>query len=250
MMRATPASNSPEAPAHRLPSSPGHGAGDGAVDGLDPAWVLKRRVWSNRTTRGALTPKLVALIGVLLNTSLTHFDAAAARRAMLAARATGASRREILAVLKLATSVGIHSYATAAPAVRAAALATDTALSTRTAAPLHVLSALRAAGQFNPAWEDIAAWDPEWLDAFAAVGISAWTDGVLDIKSVELHCIAGDASVNHLWSSGVQRHAEAALRAGAAIDEILEVLRIVSLQGLDSLDRGLAILATLEQAEQ
>ena len=213
---------------------------------LDPAWLGKLRAWEGAATQGVLPAKTVALVRLILDVGITHLDACAAERHMRAALAAGATRQEILAVLKLASVVGIHAYAASAPVVREVAEAAGVTMPrSRPRAGTPAIDMVSAAGQFNPAWDNIATWDPAWLDRFLGMGAAVWTDKVLDAKTIELLCIAGDANVTHLWSSGVRRHAEAALRLGASIEEILEVIRLAATHGIESLEMAVPILDSI-----
>lgn len=102
--------------------------------------------------------------------------------------------------------------------------------------------ALRARGDFNPAWESIAARDPEWLESFLAMGVKPRLSGVLDAKTWELIAIAVDASCTHLYAPGVRRHIRGALDAGATAEEIMAVLEGVAVLGIHSCALGFPIL--------
>lgn len=202
----------------------------------DSGWRDKLKTLANATDQGVLPPQIVALIRLLLVVNVTHLNADAARQRLIEAHKAGVSRGEILAVLKLASALGIHSYASAAPEFRTVFAAAGITEPQSAPSPTPVTTAVRQSGGFNPAWETIAAWDAVWLEAFLDMGLAVWREGVLSAKNIELLCVAGDAAVTHLWSSGVRRHAETALKLGATPAELIAVLRLVSLQGLESLE--------------
>lgn len=106
-----------------------------------------------------------------------------------------------------------------------------------------VIDALRAKGEFNPAWETIAELDPAWLEAFLAMGTRPISTGVLDAKTWELIAIAVDASCTHLYAPGVRRHVRKALEIGATPQEIMAVLEGVAVLGIHSCALGFPILA-------
>jgi alkylhydroperoxidase/carboxymuconolactone decarboxylase family protein YurZ len=212
---------------------------------MDAAWLEKLLTWHRSAERGALSPKLAALIRLSLNISVTHLNGPNAQRYMRAALVAGASKAELLAVVKLMSVLGIHSYALATPELRAAMAAVGIETPQRSRGPTPVTDALTKAGMMNPDWQDIEAWDGDWLEGFLRMASAVWTDGVLDAKSIELLCVAGDAAVTHLWAPGVRRHAETALRLGATLDELLEVLRIVAGQGIESVELAVPMLDTL-----
>jgi alkylhydroperoxidase/carboxymuconolactone decarboxylase family protein YurZ len=103
--------------------------------------------------------------------------------------------------------------------------------------------ALKARGEFNPAWEAIVALDPEWLEKFLVMGLKPRLSGVLDPKTWELIAIAVDASCTHMYGPGVRRHIKGALDAGATKEEIAAVLEGVAVLGIHSCALGFPILA-------
>lgn len=106
-----------------------------------------------------------------------------------------------------------------------------------------VTQALRAKGEFNPAWDAIADHDPAWLESFLAMGARPMSSGVLDAKTWELIAIAVDASCTHLYAPGVRRHIRKALDVGATPQEIMAVLEGVAVLGIHSCAMGFPILA-------
>lgn len=109
---------------------------------------------------------------------------------------------------------------------------------------------LRAKGEFNPAWEQMAQLDPVWLEKFLDMGTKPLRDGVLDPKTYEFLAIAVDASCTHLYSPGVRRHVRKALELGATREEILAVLQCVSVLGIHSCALGVPILVEEHAAWQ
>jgi len=109
--------------------------------------------------------------------------------------------------------------------------------------PTPITDALRASGEFNPAWEAIADSDPAWLESFLAMGVRPLRSGVLDPKTFELIAIAVDASCTHLYAPGVRRHIRKALQIGVSPSEIAAVLEAVAVLGIHSCALGFPILA-------
>lgn len=113
---------------------------------------------------------------------------------------------------------------------------TDTTVAT------PVTDRLRATGNFNPAWKEMAELDPVWLEKFLDMGIKPMVSGVLDPKTLEFLAIAVDASCTHLYAPGVRRHIRKALELGATREEILAVLQCVAVLGIHSCALGVPIL--------
>ena len=108
--------------------------------------------------------------------------------------------------------------------------------------PRRVRERKQATGNWNPDWEPFAKLDPAWTEKVIAMAITPRVAGVLDAKTIELIGIALDASCTHLYSPGVRRHMQRALKAGATREEITAVLQLTSMQGLHSMCVGAPIL--------
>jgi alkylhydroperoxidase/carboxymuconolactone decarboxylase family protein YurZ len=106
-----------------------------------------------------------------------------------------------------------------------------------------VCDRLRATGNWNPAWNEMAELDPAWLEKFMDMAMTPIAAGVLDAKTLEFLAIAVDASCTHLYAPGVRRHIRRALQLGATKEEILAVLQCVSVLGIHSCALGVPILA-------
>jgi len=102
---------------------------------------------------------------------------------------------------------------------------------------------MKAIGQWNAAWDPFLELDPVWTDAFMATGAGIYGSGVLPTKDVELIGIAFDASYTHMYAPGTRRHIGNALRAGASVEEIMEVLKLCATQGVQACNLAVPILA-------
>lgn len=113
-----------------------------------------------------------------------------------------------------------------------------------TAAPADtpVCDAMRAAGEWNEAWDGLYALDPAYVEKFLAMGVHGIRASGLDAKTRELVAIAVDASCTHLYAPGVKRHIRRALEVGATPREVLAVLQMVSVLGIHSVAMGVPML--------
>lgn len=223
------------------------GPWDPALDKLrewDPKWAeMCLKMSTNPWVKGILPRKLVELIGVALNAACTNLNRSGTRRHIRAALKEGATREEILMALKMATVLSIHSCSLGAPILLEEAEVAGVALSqkkNKEATP--ACDALRAAGQWNTAFDPFYKLDPVWTDQFMATGIDLYKSGVLAPKDVELLCIALDASYTHMYAPGTRRHIKAALQLGASMEEIMEVLKLCVVQGVHACNLGVPIL--------
>jgi alkylhydroperoxidase/carboxymuconolactone decarboxylase family protein YurZ len=210
----------------------------------DPAWAeLGQRMTLNPWKHEVLPRKTVELIGVAVNAACTNLNPGGTRRHIRAALVAGASRDEILMVLKMAALLAIHSCSLGAPILleEARAAGVSPKAHPRQATPL--CDGLRAAGQWNEAWTPFLDLDRAWTEQFIAAGIPAYAGGVLSPKLAELLSIAFDASFTHMYGPGTRRHIKAALKLGATMEEIMEVLKLCVIQGVQACNLGVPILA-------
>jgi alkylhydroperoxidase/carboxymuconolactone decarboxylase family protein YurZ len=224
------------------------GPWDAALEQLrewDPVWAEAcRRMTTNPWRRGILPRRLVELIGVMLNAQCTSLSPEGTRRHIRAALAAGATREEILFVLKCAALGAIHSCSLGAPLLLEAAREAGATLPQRDAGEATPFcDRMKAIGQWNAAWDPFYELDPVWTDQFFATGVPVYASGVLSAKEVELLSIAFDASYTHLYAPGTRRHIQGALAAGASVEEVMEVLKLCVVQGVQSCNMGVPILA-------
>ena len=106
---------------------------------------------------------------------------------------------------------------------------------------------MRAAGQWNSAWDPFVQLDPVWTDQFIATGANIYDYALLSAKQVELLSVALDASYTHMYAPGTRRHIRGALQAGASVDEIMEILKLCLAHGVQACNLGVPILAEASQ---
>jgi alkylhydroperoxidase/carboxymuconolactone decarboxylase family protein YurZ len=110
---------------------------------------------------------------------------------------------------------------------------------------------MKAVGQWNTAWDPFFELDPVWTEAFIAAGAPVYVGGILSPKLAELLSIALDASVTHMYAPGTRRHIKAALKHGATIEEIMEVLKICVAEGVQACNIAVPVFAEeLERYER
>ena len=101
-----------------------------------------------------------------------------------------------------------------------------------------ISDAARASGQWNQAWDQVAAFDDEWMEKFLDMGTHSVRKGIIDPRTYELIAIAVDASCTHMYSPGVKRHIAKALDLGVTPEEIMAVLQLVAVLGIHSVALG------------
>lgn len=210
----------------------------------DPQWAETCvKMSTNPWTSGVLPRKFVELIGVALNAACTNLNPDGTRRHIRAALAAGATRQEILTVLKMASVMSIHSCSLGAPILLEEAKAAEIQPAPKPPVATPAIDKMKAIGQWNTVWDPFLELDPVWTDEFMATGIGIYASGVLPPKEVELLSIAFDASYTHMYAPGTRRHIKNALKAGATLEEIMEVLKLCVAQGVQACNLGVPILA-------
>ena len=210
----------------------------------DSAWAEAcARMTTNPWRSGVLPRKLVELIGIAINAACTNLNPEGTRRHVRAALEAGASKEEVLFVLKCASVMAIHSCSLGAPILLDEAQAAKALPPSRTGLSTPACDRMKAIGQWNAAWDPFYALDPVWTDEFMATGAGIYGSGVMTAKEIELISIAFDASYTHMYAPGTRRHIHNALAAGTTVEEVMEVLKLCVVQGVQACNLGVPILA-------
>ena len=214
-----------------------------ALKQWDPSWTaVCEKMTTNPWTNGVLPRKFVELVGVALNAACTNLNPDGTRRHIRAALNAGATRDEILMILKMASVMSIHSCSLGAPILLEEAKAAG-ATPSKKQASTPACDKMKAVGQWNAAWDPFLELDPVWTDEFMATGIGIYGSNVFTPKEIELLSVAFDASYTHMYAPGTRRHIKGALKAGATMEEITEVLKLCVVQGVQACNLGVPILA-------
>lgn len=210
----------------------------------DPKWAEScEKMSTNPWTGGVLSRNLVELISLALNAACTNLNPEGTRRHIRGALDAGASREEILTILKMASLLSIHSCSLGAPILLEEAKAAGVQPVPKAKTETPACDKLKAVGQWNEAWNPFFELDPGWTDEFMGVGGGIYVSGVLSAKDAELLSIAFDASYTHMYAPGTRRHIKNALKAGATMEEIMEVLKLCVVQGVQACNLAVPILA-------
>ena len=213
---------------------------------VDQCLEMSREPW----TSGVLPRKDVELISLAVNAACTNLSAGGTRRHIRGALEAGASREEILMVLKIGSLLSLHTCSLGAPILLEEAKAAGVKLAPQGPAATPVCDKMKAAGQWNTAWDAFFEIAPAWTEAIIAASLPVYTSGVFTPKLAELLSIAVDASITHMYAPGTRRHIQSALKVGATPEEIMEVLKICVSQGLQASNLGVPILAEELQRAQ
>ena len=210
----------------------------------DPVWVDQCLEMSTEPwTGGVLPPKDVELISIAVSAACTNLDASGTRRHIRGALEAGASREEILMILKIASLLSLHTCSLGAPILLEEAKAAGVKRGPAETSATPVCDRMKSAGQWNTGWDAFFEIDAAWTEAIIAASLPVYTSGVLSPKLAELLSIAVDASITHMYAPGTRRHIQTALKLGVTIEEIMEVLKICVSLGMQACNLGIPILA-------
>jgi alkylhydroperoxidase/carboxymuconolactone decarboxylase family protein YurZ len=226
------------------------GGWDESLDGLlalDPEFFaaytrLAAAPWRDG---GHLDPKAKELVSLAVNAAATHLYEPAIRLHIRRALEQGASEAELLEVLELTSTMGIHSVTVGVPVLLECAGGSgreaDAGLSPRQKEIKCAFEETR--GYWNAFWDGVLELDPEFFAAYLEFSGRPWTHGVLEPKVKELVYTAFDASATHMYIPGLKQHIENALGYGATRGEIMEVFELAATIGIHSFGVTMPILA-------
>jgi alkylhydroperoxidase/carboxymuconolactone decarboxylase family protein YurZ len=194
--------------------------------------------------KGPLEPKVKELIYIAVDAAATHLYEPGIRQHVKQALELGATREEIMEVLELTATLGIHACNIGVPILveelEAAGKPIDRSLSERQLEVKKDFEENR--GYWNPFWDEILFLDPEFFDTYTRFSSVPWVSGVLEPKVKELIYTAFDVAATHLYVKGLRAHIRNALGYGATREEVLEVIEIASVIGIHSCTVGVPIL--------
>lgn len=203
----------------------------------DPALGGALERVTNDPWTGALDRKTVELICVAVNAACTNLNKDGTRRHIRKALEAGATRQESLTVLTMASLLSIHTCSLGAPILLEEAKNAGVTWKEKDA-DTPICDRMRAAGQWNAAWDPFYSIDPVWTEAFIACGAPVYSGVVFEPKVAELLSIAFDVSYTHMYAPGTRRHIKAALAHGATIKEVMDVFKLCVGQGVQALNMG------------
>ena len=201
---------------------------------IDQCLKMSNSPW----TSNILPRKDVELISLAVNVAITNLSAGGTRRHIRGALEAGATREEILMIIKIASLLSIHTASLGAPILLEEAKAAGVKLAPKKPAATPVCDKMKAAGQWNTGWDGFFEIDPAWTEAIIAASLPVYTSGILSPKLAELLSIAVDASITHMYAPGTRRHIQSALKLGVTMEEIMEVFKICVSQGMQAGNLG------------
>lgn len=226
------------------------GAGDAAAiatwERLDPEFARAAAdLYAVPWRKNHLSVKFKHLVGIAIDAAATHLYVAGVRRHIRRALDAGATEREIMEVIALTSTLGIHAMNIGVPLL-VEVLEEDHG---RTGpAPLGEHQQrlqdefTETRGYWHAFWNEILELDPELFEAYTAFSSVPWHHGTLTPAEKELIYIAFDCSSTHLYVPGLKLHIRNALGHGATAEQIVEVMELASSLGLKAAEVAVPIL--------
>lgn len=192
-----------------------------------------------------LDPKTKEFIYIAVNAAATHLYEPGIRQHIKAALSHGATPQEIMEVIELTSTLGIHAMNIGVPllveVLKEAGLRDEPAELTEHQEQLKA-EFIRNRGYWHEFWNEMLELDPEMFEAYLEFSSVPWKSGVLEPKVKEFIYIAFDTAATHLYVPGLKLHMKNAVGYGATAGEILEVMEIASVIGIHAATTAVPIL--------
>ena len=198
-----------------------------------------------------LSDKFKALCHLSWNAAATHGNEAGVRFHARRAVRLGATPQEIVEVLELAATLGIHTMNIGVPLLVEVLVERGRTGPTPLTAHQEALKAefTRVRGYWHRFWDELLELDPEMFAAYTEFSSVPWRTGTLTPAEKELIYISYDIAATHLYAPGTKLHIRNALDHGATVEQVLEVMEISSVLGLDAISTAMpAVLDELASA--
>lgn len=226
-----------------------------AVLRLDPEFLDAYTQFSGVPWRETshLDPKVKEFIYIAADAAATHMYSPGTRQHIRKALELGATGEEIMEVLELTSTLGIHAANIGVPLLlevleEEGLRDGPTPFDERQEQLKADFTAKR--GYWHEFWAGILELDPDLFEAYLRFSGHPWEHGVLEPKVKELVYCAFDAAATHLYVPGLKLHMRNAIGYGASVGEIMEVLEIVSVIGIHAVTEAAPILASELEAAQ
>ena len=198
-----------------------------------------------RSNHNHLDDKTKEFMFIAVDAAATHMYAPGVRQHIKAAFKAGATPQEIMEVIELTSTLGIHAMNIGVPIL--VQVLVEKGLRTGPA-PLDANQERIKAeftanrGYWHSFWDEMLELDPDLFETYTAFSSVPWKSGTLSPKVKELVYIAFDTAATHLYVPGLKLHIENAIGYGATAQEILEVMEIASVIGIHAATTAVPIL--------
>ncbi|HVV25157.1 MAG TPA: carboxymuconolactone decarboxylase family protein [Pseudonocardiaceae bacterium] len=192
-----------------------------------------------------LDDKTKSFIYLAVDSAATHMYLPGVRQHIKAALKFGATKDEIMEVLELTATLGIHAMNIGVPIL--VEVLEEKGMRTGPTPLNDYQEQLKAEftktrGYWHSFWDEMLELDPELFGAYTEFSSVPWHNGTLEPKLKEFIYIAFDTAATHLYVKGLKLHIENAIGYGATPQEILEVMEIASVIGIHAVTTAVPIL--------
>jgi alkylhydroperoxidase/carboxymuconolactone decarboxylase family protein YurZ len=193
---------------------------------------------------GVLDPKIKEFVYIAVDAAATHLYVPGIRQHVRRALELGATAQEIMEVLELTSTLGIHACNIGVPILVEELEAAGQPISQEMDERQEALKAdfTEKRGYWHQFWNEILLLDADFFESYTRFSSVPWVSGTLEPKVKELVYCAFDVSATHLYEPGLRLHIKNAIGYGASREEILEVMELASVIGIHSCTVGVPIL--------
>ncbi|MCU1483013.1 MAG: Carboxymuconolactone decarboxylase [Subtercola sp.] len=223
---------------------------------LDPEFVAaSEALFGHPHRHSVLAPKVRSLVVLAIETVIPIGDDTRVGLAVRQAVDDGASVNELLCVLEISCSIGLHTISVGLPILLEEMQKLGLELppdddERRRELRRYIETEGPRPRPLNSIYAAILQIDPEYFKARIDFIDLPWTRaGVLDHEVKHLLSIAIDAVSPQHYADGLRKHTHDALAIGVQPAAILEVLELASVTGLRSFDATVPILTTLSSGQ-
>ena len=193
---------------------------------------------------GPLDPKIKEFVYIAVDAAATHLYVPGIRQHIKLALSYGATAEEIMEVLELTATLGIHACNIGVPILLEELEAAGQPIAREYSERQLELKKdfEKKRGYWNDFWNEMLLLDADFFAAYTDFSSVPWLTGTLEPKVKEFIYIAINASTTHLFEEGIRVHIQNAIRLGATANEIMEVFEMVSVLGIHTVTVGMPIL--------
>lgn len=193
---------------------------------------------------GRLEPKVKEFVHIAVDGAATHLFVPGLQEHIRNAIRLGATKEEIMEVLELTSTLGIHACNIGVPILVQELTAAGQTVNMERSPRQEQLKAdfERKRGYWNAFWDEMLALDSDFFDAYTHFSGVPWVSGVLEPKVKEFIYTAFDVAATHLYEIGLRQHIKNAIAYGAIQEELMEVIELASTLGIHACNVGVPIL--------
>jgi alkylhydroperoxidase/carboxymuconolactone decarboxylase family protein YurZ len=191
-----------------------------------------------------LDERMKRLVELTVNAATTHLNATEILPALRRALDASVKPIEILECLELAATVGIHTMNIGVPLLVEVLEERGRTDPTPLDEEQERLKAwfTRERGYWHDFWNEMLELDPEMFEAYTEFSTVPWRTGTLSPAEKELIYISYDIAATHLYVPGTKLHIRNALNHGATVGQVLEVMELASMIGIQGLTTTIPLL--------